>query len=417
MKTTATVIRHGRYRIGETFARRLLAHYSRRVRHGDLPSPIAADLTDPGKFSRAVNAKTAHLLDRFASTVKSGDPERDLHAAFTRIAGCFGLPEPATPQWSKPVPLPGDQPTAPAIDDAPGLPTTKPGTGSSFAGDGNTPALLDDEAARESFNRIIDRQHPLPVPHHPVRPTPWNQFQPESHAIDTGGSSQLVARMREELMSVSRHRRFRDRDTGSVDTDTKLPDLAAGVNLDHAFYSVTHARRINTAVQLIIDVSGSMRGGCFLGIGGRSKIVTAVTCAVLICDCLERLQVPVEVLAFSEHATCVKPWHEKMHTARSKISRLRTLGSTNLPAAMTAGMASLGPRREERQIQAVIIDGDLGNTDQIRSLKKSAPKLRTFCFGVGVTIPAGVFDRTLSNLTTENMVGQILDQLRAALKA
>jgi Mg-chelatase subunit ChlD len=208
-------------------------------------------------------------------------------------------------------------------------------------------------------------------------------------------------------MGVQRHKHTRDRDTGIVDTETKLADLATGSNLDKAFYTVTHAKRLNAAVQVLVDISGSMNDG--------HKISTAIKFSLLICGCLERLRVPVELIAFDNSAELVKSWTDKFSVSRKVIAGLCGGGGTNLPSAMASALASLGPRRESKHIQLILTDGDIGSADRCRGIAKRDHKLRTYAFGVGVAIPSGVFYKTVSYLKTDNMVDTIIDQLRTAM--
>lgn len=312
------------------------------------------------------------------------------------------------------------------------------------------PDAMDADEAKAALARMIDRQQPLPVQAHALPPAGKWLLNPDmtgghnpalicytTRKLDTSASNQLIARLRAELMAVSRHRASRDKDAGDVDF-TKLTDIAQRSNLDRVFYTQTHAKRLSAAVQIIIDVSGSMVGmhgpssdgagrtaadshignghGSYIDRPG-SKISTAITVAIMLCDALEKLRVPCEVLAFSGECRVVKPWHEKMHSAWEKLARLGLVNDTNLPNAMLAGLRSLAPRREAKHVQAVIIDGDVGCSSQIapEQMRRKDHKVRTYGFGVGVELPDGVFDRTVSNLSPKNMADAIVTQLKDAL--
>jgi hypothetical protein len=301
--------------------------------------------------------------------------------------------------------------------------------GSTRGGNGDVEDLIDDEPQELDLNAQLSglaNYHPRDVEPPPPSPITRVEFfggvQRDEHRFDYGCENQLIARLRAELMSVSRHRKFRDKDTGYVDMETKLVDIATCQNLDRVFYSMTNARRINTAVQLFLDVSGSM---------GGAKLTTCCALGYLLANTLEKLRVPVQIIAFSDDAYLVKDWHEKVMNC--PVKRLSTMGGTHLPNAQSSGLRSLMMRREARKIQAVVTDGDVGwiaepdaekyiaqqpeRTDFFRDrsprtrLHKKCPGLETYGFGVGVEIPEGIFNRKVDNLEPRNMVERIVDTL------
>lgn len=307
--------------------------------------------------------------------------------------------------------------------------------------------------------------HPLAhITQHPNRER--GGVNPTPYSFDFAGTNQLLARVREELMSVSRHRKYRDKDNGHVDTDTKLVDLATGNNIDRAFYTQTNARRLNTAVQIYVDISGSM--------SDSGLMPTACAVCFLLADTLEKLRVPVEVIAFDGDAYIVKQWHEKVQN--TPIMSLRAHGGTKLPNAQASGMKSLMARRERRKVHFVLTDGDVGwpRGEQFRATAQqqrrtadnyasyardfeqkgqreeaeayrsyaanyetaakhceaqavehdklgpiqrrlNCPNLECYGFGIGVDVPSGLFKKAVSNLTPKNMVEVIVDTLGHAL--
>ena len=273
-----------------------------------------------------------------------------------------------------------------------------------------------DEARGEIKNKVIDGKRNTPIQSHPISPITGNHQSPNRNKLDTSFGNQLMARMRNELMGVQRHRHTRDKDSGEVDLATKLTDLATATNLDRAYYTVTAAKRLNAAVQIIIDVSSSM-GSTFQHQNSRvlNSMIPAVQCSLLMAECLERLRIPIEIRAFNEMTWLVKGWNEKFSMTEARIRSLCGYGSTNLPNAMQSGLKSLGPRKESRHVQIVITDGDIGRTHQCVEIQKQDPKLRTYAFGIGTYLPGGVFYKCVSNMQQENIVDTIVEQLREAL--
>lgn len=332
-----------------------------------------------------------------------------------------------------------------------------------------TPHELDLERDVKGLMNYHEGPEPKIEPH-PLQPITANQrggITSTPHRFDFAGTNQLLARVREELMSVSRHRKYRDKDNGHVDTDTKLVDLATGNNLDRAFYTQTNARRLNTAVQIYVDISGSMNDAPDL-------MSTACAVSYLLADTLEKLRVPVEVIAYDGDAFIVKQWHEKVQN--TPIMQLKPCGGTNLPNAQASGLKSLMARRERRKVQFIITDGNVGwpraetfrvaarqfkhtvatyekyasdfekqgktvEAEQYRAYAKNyaqtakqnedcaiehdklgpiqrrlnCPNLECYGFGIGVEVPSSLFKKAVPNLTPKNMVEVIVETLGHAL--
>jgi hypothetical protein len=196
--------------------------------------------------------------------------------------------------------------------------------------------------------------------------------------VEDASLNQLLAKVREQLMAVSRHRITRDRESGDVDF-TKVSDLAGGVNLDRVYRTVSHAKRLNSAVQILLDGSGSMASGSSRDtISGQFGWALAKVC--------ENLRVPVQVLAVMGACHLLKDWHEKV--SDSKVAdRIRSYsgdGGNHLPAAMEQALAILRKRRESRLIQLITTDGDIGWTTTATRAKMEAQYKELVASGKGL---------------------------------
>lgn len=280
------------------------------------------------------------------------------------------------------------------------------------------------------------------------------------------GHRHLMAKVREELMSVSRRRYTRNKANGGLDF-TKVSELASASNLDRVFFTVTNAKRLNACVQIIMDCSGSMSYGAGSAMDTQNQVV------FLLATVLEKLRVPTQIVTHTGVCHVVKDWHEKLDG-----HRLLTMGATGgncLPAVMERAVKEFDGRRESRHIQIVMNDGDIGwTTTRTRAyyaamphaqqegeseesfygrhaIKSSQdhiakygytgdasasgrgtmsaatlesmlaayyathPKLETFAFGIGIDIPPAIFHKAFHRLNAANMVEVIVETLAHAL--
>jgi len=255
-----------------------------------------------------------------------------------------------------------------------------------------------------------------------------------------GATNSLSARLRAELASVSKIKKTANKESGEVDFD-KLTDIGARRNLDVCYFQLRNARRLNSAVQIFVDISSSMEG---------KKMETAGALAHLLAKNLELLRVPVQVFSFNSDVYLVKDWNDK--TDAQRLPLLSARGSTRLPPAMYAGAKILAQRKEVRKLQLVITDGAVGfapsaqlaadcrahteylstigaspaeikaavksfEANGIGRLHKICPGLETLAFGIGSDVPAGIFMQAVSRLTNANLVDVVSASLGKALTA
>jgi hypothetical protein len=278
--------------------------------------------------------------------------------------------------------------------------------------------------------QFITPPAPIRAMPHPIPRIPLQHTTRERHRIEVSGFNALLAALREELLSVSRHKRTYDKDTGDLDF-RKITDLATGQNLDRIFYRTTHAERLNTAVQLFVDYSGSMcydsnrnqgihtaghdEDGTQKLTRGKHATSTRIDAAnalsLVLAELFEKLRIPCEVLAFSTSVKVVKAWNERV--VDSPIGRVGLHDATNLLYAMESGLQSLLPRRENRLIQAIITDGDIDpyEASRIKELLGRDRRLETYGFLIDQPMQHDCFLRTVDSLTPANMVEKILSTL------
>lgn len=225
----------------------------------------------------------------------------------------------------------------------------------------------------------------------------YANYKPYDMCSDLTFTSQLMNRLR-QMVTIHQKRKFkRDRDDGYLDED-KLVDIVRGTNLDTVREFPTDGRRVNAAVQMLIDCSGSMGSD-----GDRQETACALGLALGIS--LERLKVPLSIIGFDSSPVLVKDWDDKIRG--TKIDRLEGGGGTDLPLAMEQGLPSLMERREKRKIQVVLCDGDISDGHSWwKKIKEHRLRKGYECYGFGihVNLEDGCFDGTVNGLRQDDMI-------------
>ena len=229
---------------------------------------------------------------------------------------------------------------------------------------------------------------------HFCRPIPYDTCKEQAF------TSQLMNKLR-QMVSVHRKRKYkRDTDEGYLDQD-RLVDIARGTNLD-AVREVPHrGQKVDAAVQLFVDCSGSM------GDADQDQ-ETACSLALALGKSFERLRVPLVIIAFESSPLMVKDWDDKV--ADTKTDRLEGGGGTDLPLAMEQCLPNLMKRREKRKIQVVLTDGDIGRCNNWwKKIEEYRLKKGYECYGFGIrtSIDDGYFDGQVQGLSQDNMISTI----------
>lgn len=154
---------------------------------------------------------------------------------------------------------------------------------------------------------------------------------------------------------------------GKLDS-RRLPAILAGK--EDVFRDKTKAKFVNTAVTILVDLSGSMMG--------RDALV-ATQCAIAMAEALERTGVAYEVCGFHNptsdlrRPSCIrgnvrteplvvprfKRFDQTLNSAKGQMAALQALvGGNNSDAeALELAMSSLRKRREPRKVMIVLSDG------------------------------------------------------------
>ena len=176
----------------------------------------------------------------------------------------------------------------------------------------------------------------------------------------------------------------------------------------------TMGKTLSTAVQLYIDVSGSMN----TRVEGwtEKKADLQMRLCVALGNVLERLRIPFQLIAYSESVYLLKNFQNRM--SRSPFWEFdMTAGNTKLAHAMEIGFPLLAERRERRKVAIVLTDGDVGMSKVDGGVelapvlvRKLYPMIETCGFGIALPIPKGAFDYQMDNLGSD-LVEKVANQV------
>jgi hypothetical protein len=142
------------------------------------------------------------------------------------------------------------------------------------------------------------------------------------------------------------------------------------------------ARTSKPALQVYVDVSGSMSGSLSGGVftGEKPAARPAGAAAFAIAHAARSAGIARQVLAFTTEPMMLADWTESL-----ELGSLAT-GYTSLPNALLSGLPRLASRPEGRRIALVLIDGDCGSPgDWQRILGLSrASGIELYAIGIGV---------------------------------
>lgn len=212
--------------------------------------------------------------------------------------------------------------------------------------------------------------------------------------------SQLMNRFRQMVSVHRKHKTKKDTDDGFINPE-RLVDVVRGTNLDSVRELPVRGSKVNAAVQLHIDASGSMGGH-----GGRQE--TACALATALGNAFERLKVPLQIVAFDDSPVLVKDWNTKIKD--TKVARVLMGGGTDLPLSLAQSLPSLMKRKEARKVQVVLTDGSISSGHSWWSEIKELRLRKGYeCYGFGVynSLREGYFDGQVDGINNSNMIQKV----------
>lgn len=215
-------------------------------------------------------------------------------------------------------------------------------------------------------------------------------------------------------------------EAGRLDTRRLVAAVGGDPNV---FKTRQDAPEIDTAVEMLIDLSGSM---------GGSKAQLAQEVAVILTDCMERSAVKVEVIGFNNLTSAVdgsdlpsggnysrlepldiyvfKTFDEKLRDARTAMEAIHRMagGNNSDPDAIVAAWCRLRKRQEKRKVLLVLSDGapacatERGRSHVMAHTKRAVERVEKdgiACVGIGI------LDHNVERFYPRNAVVRSLDDL------
>jgi cobalamin biosynthesis protein CobT len=166
------------------------------------------------------------------------------------------------------------------------------------------------------------------------------------------------------------------RKTGALNVRA-LPSLARGN--DRLFKRRMEVEGIDSAVVIVLDVSGSMEEVC-----GGNRIRPAVKTLAALLESLNAAGVATCVLTFANDTSVLKPWAMPVKKALGEIKGVKCGGSTNDYFAVRYAHELLLARSEVRKVCFVITDG--GGAAYTALQVQSGQRLGLTTVGVGIGV-------------------------------
>lgn len=179
-------------------------------------------------------------------------------------------------------------------------------------------------------------------------------------------ANQLLAKLRRALLTDSKCRVSRYRDSGSIDL-TRLTDICQLTDVNTIYKRIKTAKRLDVCVQIYIDESGSMNDRCSLPNGKRGdRMQIAAATAACLSKVMRQLKIPHQLIVFSYSTRVVKNWQSRWED--SQLVDAAPDGGTYAPNALSQRLPDMANRREKRKVVVVLTDGDLSEGNDFYSI-------------------------------------------------
>lgn len=167
--------------------------------------------------------------------------------------------------------------------------------------------------------------------------------------------------------------------TATSGVKLSVPNMArlATWNL-RVFEKRTERKAVNTAVNILLDMSGSM----------SLAQETAIRAALALTMCLttfKHVNPALSVFGGTKSVHTVLPHGQRLlRKAEDTIARLKAFGGTPLAEAMLSGTIALSQTREERKVMIVVTDGIPDDIPPTISLIEKLQKSGVIVIGIGI---------------------------------
>ena len=143
---------------------------------------------------------------------------------------------------------------------------------------------------------------------------------------------------------------------------------------DKLFKRRSEVDGIDSAVVILLDVSGSMR---------RTRMRPAVECCAALLDSLDRAQVATCLLSFGSGTSVVKGWSDSKAKAIAALSKVNAFGGTNDHFAVRYAHKLLSQRSEARKVCIVLSDG-CGQITETAAQVREGEAMGITTVGIGI---------------------------------
>ena len=227
--------------------------------------------------------------------------------------------------------------------------------------------------------------------------------------LDTGRWNMLGQSIVDSANASRRAYTRRDCDSGMLD-NRKLTDIGSGTNLERVFIQQKPARSKRVAVELLIDISGSMEHQT----DGEHNIHTAASMSKSIVDAFNKGGIDCRVVLYNHNCYEAKAYHHK----QAKFETLWCNGNTRLGDAMVNSLNSIRKRNADRKIIIAVSDGDAGCHAPDVAVSARNYRVETYAFFIGVGVPDEVktsFTEAFGELSPKACVGEVCGAVRRSL--
>jgi Mg-chelatase subunit ChlD len=163
------------------------------------------------------------------------------------------------------------------------------------------------------------------------------------------------------------------RKAGSVDVNS----LSRIGTSDKLFKRRSEVDGIDSAVVILLDVSGSMADDALIG--------PAVECCAALLDTLDRAQVKTCILSFGSTTSVVKDWTDRKALGTEALSTITASGGTNDFFAVRYAHKLLTQRPEERKVVIVLTDG-CGQVNATAEQVRAGEAMGITTVGIGIRV-------------------------------
>jgi cobalamin biosynthesis protein CobT len=171
-----------------------------------------------------------------------------------------------------------------------------------------------------------------------------------------------------------------------------LARLKAGDN--KIFIQKVEGEKIDTAIHLAIDLSGSMNG---------MPALVAKQAAMAFAMALDGFQgVDVSISSFGSHLKPLKEWEDDLNTAAEHLAGTEDGGTTAMEEAVMDGADKLMANSRPRKLMFVVTEGQAVYPADLAKVVSSLRNMEIESFGIGIQADAsGVFGREHSIMIDE----------------